>query len=83
MGSLRVISLSKPTSRDYTDVKGTSQGVLRNKGIEYRHLQSGCQELALVRNWGMNWGGEQENLRVASLIRNGQQVIEKAEKCLR
>jgi hypothetical protein len=29
----------------------------------------------------MNRGGEQENLRVASLIRNGLQVMEKVGKC--
>ena len=56
----------------YTDVKGTSRRVLRNKGIKYKHLQSGCRELAFVGNWEMNGGGERESLRVASLIRNGQ-----------
>jgi hypothetical protein len=43
------------------DVKGTSRAVWRNKGIKNKHLQSGCEELAFVGNWGMNWGGAQES----------------------
>jgi hypothetical protein len=58
-------SVTSRLVESHTDVKGTSRGVLRNKGIKYKHLQSGCRELAFVENGEMNRGGEQENLRAA------------------
>ena len=50
-------------------------------GVECRQLQSGRRELAFVRNWEMNRGGERKRRRAASLIRNRLQVMEKVGKC--
>jgi hypothetical protein len=65
--------------QSYTDVQGTSERVLRNKGIKYKHLQSGCRELAFVGNWEMNCGGEQEACGSRHLYGMGSRLWKRLE----
>ena len=66
----------------YRESMGTSREVLRNKGIKNKHLQSGCEGLAFVGNWGRTGVVSNKVVVVVPLIQDREQVIEKAGKCL-